>query len=150
MLISLLSLVASLHKQINTKENLMVKVHRVFVYLVTFRLSFLKPFQFFVMKKFSLLLLIVVIAFTQLPAQEAVNTVSLTRGPYLQMGSQTAVTLRWRTDRATNSKFEAGTVYGKYSIKANNAALVTEHIIRITGLKPDTKYYYRFGSMKQI
>ncbi len=96
-------------------------------------------------------MLIVVITFTQLPAQEAlVKTILLTRGPYLQMGNQTSVTLRWRTDIAANTKFEAGTVYGKYSIKANNAALVTEHIIRITGLKPDTKYYYRFGSMKQI
>src|SRR5260221_10815738 len=101
------------------------------------------------MKKITLLL-IVILAFTQLPAQKAlIKTASLTRGPYLQMGNQTAVTLRWRTNIASNTKFEAGTAYGKYSIKANNAALVTEHIIRITGLKPDTKYYYRFGSMKQ-
>ncbi|MEJ0102561.1 MAG: hypothetical protein WDO19_08410 [Bacteroidota bacterium] len=59
------------------------------------------------MKKIALLL-IVVIAFTQLPAQEAlVKTILLTRGPYLQMGNQTSVTLRWRTDIAANTKFEA-------------------------------------------
>ena len=32
------------------------------------------------------------------------TTSALTRGPYLQMGNQTAVTLRWRTNIAMNSK----------------------------------------------
>ncbi len=78
------------------------------------------------------------------------QTASLTRGPYLQMGNQTAVTLRWRTSVATDTRLEAGTVYGTYSIAANDAAAVTEHEIRITGLLPDTKYYYRFGSSTQV
>jgi hypothetical protein len=75
---------------------------------------------------------------------------TLTRGPYLQMGNQTAVTLRWRTNIATNTIFEVGTVYGNYPHKINNAKPVKEHEIRITGLRPDTKYYYRFGSNKKI
>lgn len=70
----------------------------------------------------------------------------LTRGPYLNMGSETAVTIRWRTDVATNSKVELGTSFGSYPIVVNNASSVTEHEIRVTGLTPDTKYYYRFGS----
>jgi len=78
------------------------------------------------------------------------QTASLTRGPYLQMGNQTAVTLRWRTNIATNTRVEAGTAYGTYSIAANDAALVTEHEMRITGLATDTKYYYRFGSSTQL
>ena len=78
------------------------------------------------------------------------QTASLTRGPYLQMGNQTAVTLRWRTDIGTNTRLEAGTAYGTYAIAANDAAVVTEHEIRITGLSPDTKYYYRFGSSTQV
>ncbi|MBS1576273.1 MAG: metallophosphoesterase [Bacteroidetes bacterium] len=77
------------------------------------------------------------------------QTALLTRGPYLQMGNQTAVTLRWRTDIATNTKFEAGISFGNYSIAVNDAASVTEHEIRLTGLTPDTKYYYRFGSSTQ-
>ncbi|MBS1576272.1 MAG: metallophosphoesterase family protein [Bacteroidetes bacterium] len=74
----------------------------------------------------------------------------LIRGPYLQMGNQTAVTLRWRTNIATNTIFEVGTVYGNYPMKAENSKLVTEHEIRITGLRADTKYFYRFGSNKKI
>ncbi|MCW3117850.1 MAG: hypothetical protein JWM28_1932 [Chitinophagaceae bacterium] len=79
----------------------------------------------------------------------ASSTALLTRGPYLQMGNQSAVTLRWRTNTATNSRLEAGTVYGTYPLIVNDAAATTEHEIRITGLTADTKYYYRFGSSTQ-
>ena len=74
----------------------------------------------------------------------------LTRGPYLQMGNQTAVTLRWRTNVATDSKIEVGTIYGTYTLSATNATSATEHEVRITGLAADTKYYYRFGSSTQL
>jgi 3',5'-cyclic AMP phosphodiesterase CpdA len=74
----------------------------------------------------------------------------LTRGPYLQMAVKTEVTLRWRTDIPTNSLFQAGFTYGAYSRTASDTALTTEHIVRITGLKTGTKFYYRFGSSTQI
>ena len=76
--------------------------------------------------------------------------ITLTRGPYMNMGNQTAVTLRWRTDIATDSKVELGTVHGTYPSVFNDAAVTTEHIIRLTGLSADTKYFYRFGSSTQI
>ncbi|MEI6946626.1 metallophosphoesterase [Paraflavisolibacter sp. H34] len=74
------------------------------------------------------------------------DNAQLTRGPYLQMGNQTAVSLRWRTDVATDSKMEVGTAAGVYTLSATNSLKVTEHEVRISGLAPDTKYYYRFGS----
>ena len=74
----------------------------------------------------------------------------LTRGPYLNMGNATAVTIRWRTDAATNSRVELGTSFGSYPIVVNDAAAVTEHEVRITGLSADTKYFYRFGSSVQV
>ncbi|MFD2246516.1 Ig-like domain-containing protein [Pontibacter ruber] len=74
----------------------------------------------------------------------------LTRGPYLQMGSQSAVTLRWRTDIPTDSKIEAGTTLGTYTLSATNPAVTTEHEVRITGLAANTKYYYQFGSSSQV
>lgn len=74
----------------------------------------------------------------------------LTRGPYLNMGNATAVTIRWRTDAATNSRVELGTSFGNYPIVVNDAASVTEHEVRVTGLTADTKYYYRFGSSAQV
>jgi hypothetical protein len=75
---------------------------------------------------------------------------TLVRGPYLQMGSETAVTLRWRTSTATNSIIDVGPSVGNYTLSAYDPALTTEHILRISGLSAGTKYYYRFGSSSQI
>lgn len=72
--------------------------------------------------------------------------VTLAQGPYLQMGSQTAVNVRWRTNIASKSRVAVGTTLGTYPIVVNDATTVTEHELRITGLSPDTKYYYRFGT----
>ncbi|KAA9340223.1 metallophosphoesterase [Adhaeribacter soli] len=77
------------------------------------------------------------------------NPVTLTRGPYLQMGSQTGVTLRWRTNAPTNSRVEVGTVYGTYPIIAANSTVTTEHEVRVNGLVAGTRYFYRIGSTSQ-
>ncbi len=73
------------------------------------------------------------------------TNVTLTRGPYLQAGSKDSITLRWRTDAATNSKVKWGTVNGIYTDSAVDLTLTTEHILRIGTLLPDTKYYYTVG-----
>ena len=70
----------------------------------------------------------------------------LTRGPYLQAGKQDSITIRWRTDIASDSRITWGTVFGTYPNSFTDAALVTEHIIRIGGLSADTKYWYTIGS----
>ncbi|MCW3123757.1 MAG: hypothetical protein JWQ38_3249 [Flavipsychrobacter sp.] len=72
--------------------------------------------------------------------------VTLSQGPYLQMGNKTAVSVRWRTNIASKSKVEVGNVAGTYPIVVNDNVLKTEHEIRVTGLTPDTKYYYRIGT----
>jgi hypothetical protein len=71
---------------------------------------------------------------------------TLTRGPYLQVGSETAITIRWRTSTSQDSRIELGTSYDTYPVVVNNASSVTEHIVRVTGLTTDTKYYYRIGN----
>jgi hypothetical protein len=74
----------------------------------------------------------------------------LQRGPYLMMGSQTAVTIRWRTDVASDSKVTVGTVFGTYPIVVSDATSTTEHEIRITGLTAGTKYYYTIGTSTAV
>jgi predicted MPP superfamily phosphohydrolase len=74
---------------------------------------------------------------------------TLTRGPYLQVGNQTGVTIRWRTDIATNSRVTWGTAFGTYPNTVDDAALTTEHIVRVNGLLADTKYFYTIGSTTQ-
>jgi acid phosphatase type 7 len=70
----------------------------------------------------------------------------LTRGPYLQNGSSSSITIHWRTDVPTDSKVKYGTSASSLSATVNNPALVTEHIVKISGLSPYTKYYYSVGS----
>ena len=73
-------------------------------------------------------------------------TAALTRGPYLQMGNQTAITIHWKTSTLQNSRVEIGTSFGTYPTVVSNATNTTDHIIRVTGLTADTKYYYRIGN----
>jgi Calcineurin-like phosphoesterase/Purple acid Phosphatase, N-terminal domain len=73
----------------------------------------------------------------------------LTRGPYLQVGTQTSIIIRWRTDIAENSRITWGTGFGVYTNTVDSATSTTEHIVQISGLTPDTKYWYTIGSSTQ-
>jgi hypothetical protein len=81
----------------------------------------------------------------QLLANDAFSSL-LSRSPYLNMGGQTSITIRWRTNISTSSKVEVGTVFGTYPTVISNATNKTEHELQVTGLDPDTKYYYRVGN----
>jgi hypothetical protein len=71
---------------------------------------------------------------------------TVTRGPYLQMGGETTITVRWRTSIATDSKVEIGSSFGNYTTIFTDGASVTNHVVSVTGLTADTKYFYRVGS----
>jgi acid phosphatase type 7 len=75
---------------------------------------------------------------------------TVTRGPYLQNGSNTAVSFRWRTSTATNSRVSYGTTQGNLSSFADDATSTTEHEVRVTGLSPNTKYFYAIGTTTTI
>ena len=100
------------------------------------------------MKNFLLLKCLCFIAFVLLLNVFKTNAQTLTRGPYLQIGKQDSITIRWRSSIATNSKVTWGTVFGTYpnSLTMDVATPVTEHIVRIGGLTADTKYWYTIGS----
>ncbi len=74
------------------------------------------------------------------------QTPLLTRGAYLQMGTANAMTVRWRTNVATDSRVQFGTIQGSLSQTADDANLTTEHEVRLTNLTADTKYFYSIGS----
>jgi len=82
-----------------------------------------------------------------LTGQPLSGTPTLTRGPYLQMGSETALSFRWRTSVACYGRVQVGASNGTYTTAtADETCPTTEHIIRVTGLTADTKYFYRIGS----
>lgn len=71
----------------------------------------------------------------------------LTRGPYLQNSSHTNIIIRWRTDLAADSRVRYGTNLANLHFTKDEAFVVTEHIVTLTHLSPDTKYFYSVGSM---
>jgi predicted MPP superfamily phosphohydrolase len=76
----------------------------------------------------------------------AAHSQSLTRGPYLQMGTPTTQVVRWRTDVATDSRVRLGASPGALTTSVDVGTLATEHAIGLTGLAPNTVYYYSVGS----
>ncbi|HYP51349.1 MAG TPA: fibronectin type III domain-containing protein, partial [Pyrinomonadaceae bacterium] len=77
------------------------------------------------------------------------QTASVTRGAYLQMGTANAMTVRWRTDLATDSRVRFGTTQGSLPQIVDDADLTTEHEVRLTNLNANTKYFYSIGSTTQ-
>jgi calcineurin-like phosphoesterase family protein/purple acid phosphatase-like protein/flagellar hook capping protein FlgD len=75
------------------------------------------------------------------PPQASATT--LTRGPYLQLGTPTSVVVRWRSSDATDSRLVYGTAANDLSSTASGA---TDHEVKITGLTPGTRYWYGVGS----
>ena len=71
---------------------------------------------------------------------------TVTRAPYLQRGSPSQITVRWRTDVATNSRVRYGTDPLNLSQTSDVATLLTDHIVSLVGLAPETKYYYSVGT----
>jgi hypothetical protein len=70
----------------------------------------------------------------------------ITRGPYLQQGSSTNIIVRWRTDAPTESVVRYGARPDDLDLAAPDAKVTAEHEVRLTGLSPDTKYFYSVGT----
>ncbi|MDH5660365.1 MAG: fibronectin type III domain-containing protein, partial [Gammaproteobacteria bacterium] len=68
------------------------------------------------------------------------------REPYLQMMSSEAVTLRWQSEKAFSGVVRYGLKPEElYNIKRESIA-TEEHELRLTNLKPATKYFYSVGN----
>lgn len=70
---------------------------------------------------------------------------SIIRAPYLQNASSGAMTLRWRTNTLTDSRVRFGTDPQNLAGQVTANANTTEHSVTLTGLLPDTRYYYAVG-----
>lgn len=68
------------------------------------------------------------------------------RGPYLQQGTEHSIIIKWRTAIATDSRVDYGTSAGKLDQSViDDSTTTTEHEIKLSGLKPHTRYYYAVG-----
>src|SRR5689334_24089450 len=73
----------------------------------------------------------------------------LIRGPYLQAATASGITVRWRTDVPTESILLYGTHSSDFP-PTSDLALTNEHVVRLSGLRAATKYFYAVGSRTEI
>jgi len=71
---------------------------------------------------------------------------TVTRGPYLQLGTPSSVIVRWRTNVATTARVQYGNDAGNLNSIVDSPVNSTEHEVTLTGLSPDTRYYYSVGT----
>jgi hypothetical protein len=76
----------------------------------------------------------------------ASNVLVATRGPYLQQGTPKSIVVRWRTQRPSDSRVRYGTNGSDLNLVADDATVTIEHIVKLTGLSADTRYYYTIGA----
>lgn len=70
---------------------------------------------------------------------------ALTRAPYLQRGTSTAVTVRWRTDAAMVGRVRYGPAPDRLDAFAEEIEAASDHAVVLSGLTPETRYYYSVG-----
>src|SRR3972149_247336 len=79
-------------------------------------------------------------------ALPALGAATVTRGPYLQLGTPTSIVVRWRTSETATGRVRYGTDPSNLATFSDGAGVTTRHEVTLTGLLPDTKYYYSVGT----
>lgn len=79
-------------------------------------------------------------------ANISAHAASITRGPYLQLGTPTSMVVRWRTDVPTDSSLRFGTNAGVWVRTLTDATLTNEHVVAVSNLQAFTKHFYQIGS----
>ena len=71
---------------------------------------------------------------------------TILRGPYLQTATPTSMVVRWRTDATEGSYVTYGTSRTEMTQTAKAEGVSAEHIVQLSKLEPNTKYYYSVGA----
>ena len=85
-------------------------------------------------------------SFTTLPNADAVTTPPTFSNIAASVVSDTGFTVSWNTDQATTSQVVWGNTLALGTTTPQDANLTTQHAVSVTGLKPNTTYYYHLVS----
>ena len=78
------------------------------------------------------------------------NSTYISRGPYLQMGTTNSMQVRYRTNVAATSKINYGTDPNNLNNQISDNVTKTEHLVDLSNLSPNTKYYYNIANSTEI
>lgn len=99
------------------------------------------------MYKFTVLLLF---CFAFGVASSLAQSDTIVRGAYMNIATDSSITILWRTKDSCSSEVRIGTSLGVFSQMVQDTNKVIDHAIHITGLLPQTKYYYSVGIIDTI
>lgn len=71
---------------------------------------------------------------------------TLVRGPYLNSGTPTSMIVQWQTSQAEIGIVKFGIDSNNLSIVRSETAATVNHQINLSGLQPNTYYFYSIGS----
>jgi hypothetical protein len=74
----------------------------------------------------------------------------VTRGAYLQCGTPTSIVVRWRTTLPTLSVVHYGRTLASLDSMAGSGGRSREHVVLLSGLLPNTKYFYGVGTSNRV
>ena len=109
-------------------------------------LLFQRPWRVLRYFLLGLMVLVVLYAVARVIDVSLGSVYSGIRGPYLQMPSDTAITVRWQSEEKYPGTVRYGRDRDRLEKQATERAAQIEHRVRIKGLMPLTKYYYRIVS----
>lgn len=72
------------------------------------------------------------------------------RAPYLQMPAPDGITIRWQSAEPVRGVVRYGLLPGKLDYRVEESTAGEVHEVRVSGLKPDTRYWYAVGSTEQV
>lgn len=73
----------------------------------------------------------------------------VTRGPYLQMNNESGVTIKWRTLSKQSSLVRYGLDVDNLTDSLFIDESVLDHVVTLSGLSSNTKYYYSVGNSER-
>ncbi len=99
------------------------------------------------MYKFTFLLPIFLLLFW---ANSFAQSDTIIRGAYMNIATDSSITILWRTQDATNSEVKIGTSLGNFTHIFQDTSHVRDHSLRISGLLPSTNYFYTVGKIDTV
>lgn len=101
------------------------------------------------MRKMRIWLAALAVGLLLIVVAQTASSAALKRGPYLQTPTASSMVLKWSTDVATDSVVKFGNAPTDLTSTVSTPALTTEHEVTVTGLAPNTRYYYSIGSSRE-
>ncbi len=68
------------------------------------------------------------------------------RSPYLNQANHNSIVVRWRSTLSTIGRVRYGLTPENLNLSTDEASAQTNHVVKLTGMTPYTRYYYSVGS----